>query len=511
MSTKDNNAIRIKNSSRNLIVSAIGQVFIGLFGYFERKVFIDYLADSFLGMNDLFANILRVLCLAEMGFGSSIVFCLYKPLAENNTEKLKSLMRLFKKAYITIGTVIIVAGIAFSPFIKYIAQSDEPIPYLVPYFILYLISIGLTYFFSYKSSLIHADQKKYIVSGVTNICTCVLYVASMLALMLTKSYALYLVLHIISNLVMYLIISRKADKMYPFLKERKCKKLEKEEKSLIKRNVVSMVFIRLGDTIVNSSDNIIISTFLGLSQVAMYSNYLLLKGTCITFLDTIAGSINASIGNVCATEGNEYQQDVYKSMFLVFYILATIIGVFLAVTANDIIRVLFSPRFVQSTTFAFVVALNVYLHIMRYVNSSFSDAHGLFWANKVRPFVQAIANLVFSLVLLKFFGILGVVLGTTCSILIGNTFYEPFIIFRELEWPKFGKTVVSILLNTLQTVLLTLVVYFIVGRIEVVTLFGLLLKAVAVLALIAIFLVARYWHNKRLRSLFHTFRRNKYK
>ncbi len=176
--------MRFENSMRNVAVAWLGQALSVLMSFVARGVFAHLLSSDYLGLESLFANVLTILSLAELGVGSAIVFSLYKPLAENDTAQVKALMRLFKRAYIVIGVSVAVVGCALTPFVDVIIKDVPDIPLIKLYFLMFVANTSVSYFFSYKGSLIAADQKKYIVSLVQysfQILMCIAQVAVLLA------------------------------------------------------------------------------------------------------------------------------------------------------------------------------------------------------------------------------------------------------------------------------------------------------------------------------------------
>ena len=97
---------RTEYSLINIVVNLGGYGLNTLIGFVCRIVFVRTLAADYLGVSGLFTNILSMLSLAELGIGSAIGYALYKPLAENDEEKIASLMQFYGKAYKLIGLFV---------------------------------------------------------------------------------------------------------------------------------------------------------------------------------------------------------------------------------------------------------------------------------------------------------------------------------------------------------------------------------------------------------------------
>lgn len=189
------NRSRTEYSILNILTGVGGYFLNTVLGFICRMVFVRCLAAEYLGVNGLFTNILTMLSLAELGVGSAIVYALYKPLAENDEEKIASLMRLYSKAYRMIGTVIAIVGLALMPFIKLIIQDQPNISESI--YLLYAINLFNTassYFFSYRSSLLIAAQRNYIVGGINYAITILQSILQMIFLLKFRNYLGYLLI-----------------------------------------------------------------------------------------------------------------------------------------------------------------------------------------------------------------------------------------------------------------------------------------------------------------------------
>ena len=186
---------RTKNTIRNMKTGMVVQIINKLMIFVVRTVFIKTLNSEYLGVNGLFTNILTILSFAELGIGTAIIFNMYKPVAENDTEKIKSLMQLYKKAYDIIGVVVFVLGILVIPFMKYIVKDAPNIKENLNFiYILFLCNTTVSYFFTYKKSIISANQKQSIINNIDSICYFIKSIIEILVLILTKNFILYLII-----------------------------------------------------------------------------------------------------------------------------------------------------------------------------------------------------------------------------------------------------------------------------------------------------------------------------
>ena len=234
-----------------------------LVGFVCRMVFVRCLPPEYLGLNGLFSNILSMLSLAELGIGSAIIFALYRPLADNDERKIASIMQFYASAYRIIGCSIALIGIALIPFLKYIIGETPQIKENINLiYLVFLFNTCITYFFSYRGSLILASQRNYILLTTSYVITILQSILQIGVLLIWHEYMLYLAIQTIGAITYNILISQKAVKDYPYIKEKGIEPLPKDEKKSLFKNIRALTFNKLAMVLVNSSDNIIITFFL---------------------------------------------------------------------------------------------------------------------------------------------------------------------------------------------------------------------------------------------------------
>jgi O-antigen/teichoic acid export membrane protein len=410
----------------------IGQAAGLIISFIARIIFIKYLSAEYLGLNGLFTNILTMLSLVELGVGPAMTFSLYKPLAENNTEKVKSLMKLYQKVYCIIGVAVLILGIGFTPFYKFLIDEVPNIPNLNLIYILFVVNTSVSYFYSYKRSLIICDQKRYIATIYRYSFYFVLNVAQIIALVCTKNYILYLILQIIFTWLENFFVSRKANKMYPYLKDKEYKPLEKEEKDNIKKNVGAMVCHKIGGMVVNSTDNIIMSRTVGLLAVGIYSNYYLVINALETIIMQVFNAIVASVGNLNATEDKSKIKNIFDKIFFINFWIFSFCSICLLVLFNDFIYLWVGKDYLFSFSIVIILCICFYLKGMRRTVLTFRDATGSFYYDRHKPLVEAVINLVVSILLAKKYGVAGIFIGTIISTVTTSLWVEPYVLYKHI-------------------------------------------------------------------------------
>lgn len=424
--------MRTDNSIKNSITSMIGYVIKIVIGFVSQTLFIKILSIEYLGLNGLFTNILYMLSFFELGFGSAIIYNLYKPVAENNTEVVKSLMKFYKKIYNIVAIAITMVGILIIPFLtKIVGEVSVDINIYVIY-LLFLFQTVSSYLISYKKSLIYAHQKSYIINNVHMGCLIFFNFLRLLLLYLTKNYYLYLLISTFAQLIENIIGHVIANKLYPYLLDKNVKKLDTNIEKDIFKKVKALFFHKIGTVIINGTDNIIISMFLGVAQVGLYSNYNLIITYIFNFLSNIITSTTASVGNLLALKEEEKFFDVFKKLRFINFWLSTFTGTAILVIVQPFIKLWIGEGYILSIFVVIVLILNYYQRTTRITYVTFKDSAGIWYEDRFIPILEAVINIVASIVLLKLFGLAGVFMGTIVSSLILWCYSYPKLVYKKL-------------------------------------------------------------------------------
>lgn len=463
--------MRSKNSAKNLIVALIGQFFGLIISFIARIIFVKFLSDEYLGLNGLFTNLLTMLSLVELGVGSAMTFSLYKPLANNNKEKIKSLMALYKRAYNVIGGVVLIIGVLFLPFYRSLISEIPSIPYLDMIYILFVLNTAVSYFYSYKRSLIICDQKRYIATIYRYGFYFILNVVEIIVLFITHNYIVFLICQVLFTWIENICISKKADKLYPYLKDKNIKDVDKKELNNIKKNVKAMLFHKVGGVIVNSTDNILISKFVGLIAVGLYSNYFLITSALETITGQFFNAIIASVGNLGAGEEKEKLKQTFNTTFFLNYLIFGTLTICILILFNPFIKLWLGKKYLFSFPIVIVISICFYLKGMRKTCLTYKDALGLFWYDRYKPLIEAIINLIVSIILAIKFGVVGIFVGTIISTITTSIWVEPYVLYKY----GFKENVIDYFIRLIKYTLSVFIIYIAVSKIiSIITICGII-------------------------------------
>lgn len=427
---------RTQYSLLNMLTGFVGYFLNTLLGYICRMVFVRVLSEEYLGITGLLTNFLSMLSLAELGVGSAIIFSLYKPIAENDENKIASLMRLFKYAYRIIGIVVAVLGIALIPCLTFVVGDTHQIKesiYLI--YGIYLFNTASSYFFSYRSALITAYQRSYIVTGVSYICTIMQSVVQMILLVTLKSYLPYLIVQTVGTWTYNIVITLWAKRDYPFVEMIDAKPLPKEEKKGIFKNIKYLISYKISGVLVNNTDNLVITYFSGLGITGLASNYTLLVNTLDALIKNIFNALTASVGNLNAVESKEHKYSFFKVLNLTNFWLYGFASIGIVCVTSDLVNLCFGNNYVMDWKIPLILAINLYMVGMQNAVWTYKNTMGLFRYGRYILFVTAAINIVLDIIFGYYMGVFGIFLATAIARLVTNTWYEPYALFKH----GFGK------------------------------------------------------------------------
>lgn len=424
---------RTGNSLRNLKYGLLNTLMTSLLPFITRTVFIRILGQNYLGIDSVFLNVINLLEIVNIGVGSAITYSVYKPIAQGDTERCRTLFRLYRTCYYVMGAVILAVGICLTPLLDSILKNKPDIPesiYVI--YLVILLGVASGYFFADKQCILNAHQQGYIISKTRMAVICVINVAEIVLLLLTKQYLVYLAVQTCQNLAINIIVHIKAKRKYPQFFGGRVNPLEKSDKQTIVKNTVALIFNRAGSLIINCTDSLIISSNVGVGSSGLYSNYLVLKNMVNTFTSLFTGSLTASVGNLNASDEDKTRlRQVFNQTYFINFMIHAFCSVCLFCLMEPFILLWVGREYCMGIPIAAIVTANFYFLGVQKTAEQFKSACGLYWQDRYRVFIEALMNLLISLILVKPLGVLGVLLGTLISNLCVTFWVEPLIVFKH--------------------------------------------------------------------------------
>lgn len=410
------NQSKTKLAAKGIVTGFINKIVTMVLPFAVRTIMIYTIGMQYIGLNSVFSSILSILSFAELGFGNVMVYSMYKPIAEKDNDKLCALLNLYKKLYQIIGIIILAVGLVIMPFIKHFINGEHPAD--VNLYVLYLIflfnSVISYWLFAYKGSMLSAHQMYYVQNNINTIISVLMSVGQILALLLIKNYYVYVIMIPLSTIANNIYIAYVTKKMYPDVIPNGT--VDKETSNDIKKNVLSGIGHKLGPTATTSIDNLVVSSYAGLIMAGVYNNYNYIITAVTGFVSLVFGNFVAGIGNSLLTESKEKNYEDFK-----FF---TFLNTLLVGWSSVCILCLCQPFMwlwvgrnngedhMYSMAAVVILVIMYYVQQIRAIVTSYKTAAGMWYADRLKPYVATIANAILDIVLFPFWGVVGILLST---------------------------------------------------------------------------------------------------
>ncbi len=407
---------RTENAKRNVLFGFIALIVQMVGPFVVRTVMIYYMGIQYVGLSSLFASILHVLNLAELGVGSAITYFMYKPVEEKDVDTICALMNLYKKYYRVIGIAVLCLGLVILPLVPHLISGE--VPQGLNVFVLYILNLSATvvsyWLFAYKNVVIVVHQRNDIIEKINILIKLLLCIMQITIIILFDNYYYYLLAAIALQIISNLITAYRSNKMFPQFKAHG--NLPQKTIKEINAKVKALFTSKFGEVIVTSVDTIIISAFLGLTILARYNNYYYIVTSIYLVTSVLIKSVQSGIGNSLIVEKEIDKIKIFnKFNFIVYWIFSFMIAAF-AILIQEFIIVWVGTENLIPIGCVISLVLVMYLQSINQVLVLYRDASALWDVDKYRPLVTALVNLLLNLLTVNVIGLYGVILSTFASV-----------------------------------------------------------------------------------------------
>ena len=463
--------------------------------FINRTVFIYVLGVYYLGLNGLFSSILSVLSLADLGVSSAMAYSLYKPLSENDKQKISDYVKLFKKIYNVIAFTILIIGTVLTFFLKFLIKEPITTEIVIIYY-LFLFNSVISYLFTYKRVLLEADQKKYIITLTDFLVLLIGSIVQIIVILVFKNYYLYLIITILITFISNIAISIIVNKDYAYFKKENQNSISEKEKRTFVDNIKGLFFSKIGEVVVNGTDNILMSSFIGLTAVGLYSNYNMIIYTANTTITLILTAMMGSVGNLIHHKDSNIKRllDFFKKYEFLVFTISYMASISLLIFLNIVVELWLGSQFLLPKHIILIIVVNFYITIYRLSSLTLITGFGLFSEQKLKALFEAIFNLIFSIILVKYtsLAIFAVLLGTLISSFATVMWYEPYSLFKygfKISIKEYSKVMLK---RYSFTIITFIVIYFLLDYIKYNMVTNILISMLLLLIISIIYLIINY-------------------
>lgn len=396
-----------------------------------RRALIRTCGNDVNGLNALYLSIIGFLTVAELGVGSAITFCMYRPIVEGDERKVGALYHLFRWLYRIIGGVILLAGLALTPFIHHFARDYGQLDVnLYITFLLMLISVVITYLFGADISLINAYKNNYVTTTINSGGQLLQQVLQILVLRFTGSFRGYLMCRIVAALAQWTATRFVVRKQYvPVLANRTW--IDNDTKHELTRNIRAMFMHKIGSLLVNTVDSVVIAGFVGVVALGGYTNYTVIQSSMDGLIRLVFGSLTSVLGHLYVEKNKDTVRKYCEAFHLLNFGLGAVFYLGYYAVADSLVAMLFGAELVGVKTISRMVALNGFVQFMRCSTMVFRDATGTFYYDRWKPLFEGITNLALSVLLVNRIGVTGVIGATILTNLLICHIVEPFVLYKH--------------------------------------------------------------------------------
>lgn len=427
----------IKNAKRNMLFGIINRVIAVLCPFIKRTAIQYVLGEQYLGLTSLFASVLSVLSLTELGFGTAVICSMYKPVAEEDEDTVNALLNFYRKVYAIMGSIILFAGMVLIPFLPKLIEGEYPKDIsLTALYLVYLVNAVISYFmYAYKSSLLIVYQRDDINSRTNMILTLLLIISQIFILLRFRNYLLFSLTLPIFTLLNNVRIAVIVDKMFP---QYHCSGyIPAGIIGEMKKQVAGSFVTKLSQVSRNSFDSVCISAFLGLAVTAMYNNYYYILLAVIGLTSVFSTALMGGVGNHVATRSRE---DNFKELRELDFTYMWVNGwcmICILCMLQPFMRLWMGENMLLPDSVVILLSIYFYLLKMGDMLHTYFTVKGLFWELRFNSIAEALANISLNILFAKYFGIHGIILATILSLFFIGTLWGAEIVFKHYFGMKY--------------------------------------------------------------------------
>ena len=452
---------RTKNSTRTFVFGIFSKIVAIAGPFITRTIIIYKLGTEYLGLSSLFTSVLSILNISELGIGSAITFCLYRPVAENDRDTVRALLSLLRRLYKIIGGLVLGLGLALIPFLPNLIHGDYPQETnIYVLYLIYLLNACVSYLgFAYKGVLFNVYQRGDITHKIAAVAEIIKYALQVGVLLLFGNYYWFAAMLPVSTIFITIATQIKSKIHFPDLEP--IGEVDKETKNVIKKKVMFLSAHSIAAKLTNSVDNIVISGALGLTAIGLYGNYNYISTSVLSILLIAYGALTPVIGNSLVSKSKEDNDELFDALyFLCFWTVAFCTCSLLCLYQPFMILWVGQER-TLSFTVVIMVCVYFYSNATRQLLTTYVGAAGLWDKTIARQIIAAAVNLVLDLLLVKTYGIAGIVFASFAT----NAFIalpmDVYVTYKYILKKNVSKGVIKTFIWFVLTVGICTITYFV--------------------------------------------------
>lgn len=421
--------MRTDKSIKNSVSNVFFTLLIGIIGLIKVKVFVNGLNNDIYSLNQLFYQIFSYIVITDIGFGLILNKQLYNAFAVDDYEKINKIYSTSKRFYNIVGLIMMIIALILSFFVRFLTKANISPLYMQIIFIIFIFRNVVDYFFVAPRYVLEADQKIYKVNHYVKSIKIIESIVEIILVLLGVDYFFVIIPGIFITIVIDIFVNNKIYKMYPWLKSDKTFNFKylKGTKDVIWRKIAGLLN--------SNTDIILISAFINPISVIIYTSYVYITKFITDTVYMISSSLTPSFANVAFKEKSDKMYGVFTELNILFLFIASFVFIMLYGFLNSLITFWVGGEYLVNNFVLFLFCFSAFQVIAEKPLAIFINGVGLFKETKVSTIMEAVLNLIISLLLIGKIGIAGVLLGTIISKLLTTSIQNAIYIYKN----KFNK------------------------------------------------------------------------
>lgn len=449
---------RAKTAVLNSSLSVVTLIVTTMLQFIYRTVLVHSLGITYAGVTGLCMNLIGIFALSELGISWAISYYLYKPLKNNDNYQVAEIVFFLKKLYKYVGAFILVSGTAITPFLDTLVKGGNDVPHFKLIFLIFVFNTAISYlFFSYYQILANADRKNYVLFVPQVLGQIILVISQILVICYLHSFIVVVILSCVSTVVVNYVIRYKILRLYPYLKEYKNIKINLPLRAQITRYIKSTMLYKISLTVQSSSTSIIISYFIGLVVLGIYSNYMLIVDSIRSLILSSINPMVSVIGEITTDSKASEKHVLFKRLNFIMCWICYFCSISLYCLLTPFVSIWVGSNVTLPHTTIIIICVYFYIEFIISFSTQFRSACGLNDIGKFRPLITTIINVLLAILLVHKWGLNGILIALLLSRLATLTWFEPLIVhkyvFNKPIWPYYRTLIINFIFVVVIAVL----------------------------------------------------------
>ena len=449
--------MRSKKAIYNIIGSLSLQIITIAYGFIVPKIIIENFGSNVNGLVASITQLLAYITLLESGVGPVVRSILYKPIAKKNKKEIENILKASEKFFRKIAYIFVIYIIFLSLIYPLIVNKDFDYLFTISMIVIISLSTFAEYFFGMTYRLyLKAEQQTYIISIIQILS----YIISVIVIITLVKIG--------TNIQLIKLFSGLIFAMRPVFQNIYVKKkykinLKNASDDYKIKNKFDGLAQHIAAVVHDNTDITILTIFRSLSEVSIYSIYSLVVKGIKSFLQSFSLGIESSFGDMLAKNEIENLNKRFNMYEVLYLSIATIICTTAMIIITPFVSVytrgITDANYIRYT-FGYLVVISELINAMRDPYITLAYAAGHFKETRNGAWVEAISNILISVLLVMKFGLIGVAIGTIVAMAIRTIEFiyhtNKYVLKRNIN-----KSTAKIIVSIMEVTITIIIVRFI--------------------------------------------------